>query len=203
MMFTGIVSDLAKIILVSETPERGTRFEIASHFDLSTIKLGASIAHNGVCLTVVDIKDDVYAVEVSGETVSKTTLGQWRVGDQINLERPLTLGDELGGHLVSGHVDGVGEVVAMADDGASRRIQIAVPQNLARFIAPKGSVTVDGVSLTINEVVDDPATGCRFGINVIPHTQQVTSLGFLRQGQKVNLEIDLVARYVARLTEKE
>ena len=195
-MFTGIVSDLAEIVSVQHREDRGTRFQVASHYNLSTIPLGASIAHNGVCLTVVNIKNDVYDVEVSAETLSKTTLGEWTKGRRINLERPLTLGDELGGHMVSGHVDGVGQVVSITPDGASQRLVFDAPNDLAKFIAPKGSITVDGVSLTVNEV-----EGSRFGVNIIPHTQEVTTLGLLSQGDKVNLEIDLIARYVARLNQ--
>ena len=197
-MFTGLVTDLAEIHSVHHTADRGTRFRVACHYDLGGIPLGASIAHNGVCLTVVDIKDGLYDVEVSAETLSKTTLGDWAAGRRINLERPLALGDELGGHMVSGHVDGVGRLVESTPDGASRRLVFEAPGALSRFIAPKGSITVDGVSLTVNEVLGD-----RFGINVIPHTQQVTTLGFLRPGDTVNLEIDLIARYVARLISKE
>jgi len=197
-MFTGIVTDLAEIASVQHTKERGTRFEIASHYDLGGIPIGASIAHNGVCLTVVDIKNGLYTVEVSAETLSKTMLGSWAKGSKINLERPLTLGDELGGHMVSGHVDGVGLVHSITPDGASQRFVFEAPATLAKFIAPKGSITVDGVSLTVNEV-----EGARFGVNIIPHTQEVTTLGLLHQGDKVNLEIDLIARYVERLISKE
>ena len=197
-MFTGIVTDLAEITAVLHTPERGTRFEVACHYDLATIPLGASIAHNGVCLTVVDVKNGLYAVEVSAETLSKTSMSEWKPGRKINLERPLALGDELGGHMVSGHVDGVGTVVSITADGASQRFVFEAPAELAKFIAPKGSMTVDGVSLTVNEV-----DGARFGVNIIPHTQEVTSLGTLKVGEKVNLEIDLIARYVARLLQGE
>ena len=197
-MFTGIVTDLAEIVAVKHTAERGTRFEIASHYDMTKIPLGASIAHNGVCLTVVDIKDGVYAVEVSAETISKTSMGDWVAGRRINLERPLALGDELGGHMVSGHVDGVGTVVSITADGASKRFVFQAPDDMAKYIAPKGSMTVDGVSLTVNEV-----DGAQFGVNIIPHTQDVTTFGRLKAGDKVNLEIDLIARYVARLLQGE
>ena len=197
-MFTGIVTDLAEIVGVSHTPERGTRFEIKSNYDMSTVPLGASIAHNGVCLTIVDIKNGVYAVEVSEETISKTSMGDWQVGRRINLERPLALGDELGGHMVSGHVDGVGHVVSIAADGASKRFVFQAPADMAKYIAPKGSMTIDGVSLTVNEV-----DGAKFGVNIIPHTQDVTTFGRYRVGDKVNLEIDLIARYVARLLQGE
>ena len=197
-MFTGIVTDLAEIAAVHHTPERGTRFEIATHYDPATIVIGASIAHNGVCLTVVDVKNGVYAVEVSAETISKTSMGDWQPGRKINLERPLALGDELGGHMVSGHVDGVGTVVSITADGASKRFVFDAPADMAKYIAPKGSMTVDGVSLTVNEV-----DGARFGVNIIPHTQEVTCFGSYRVGDKVNLEIDLIARYVARLLQGE
>jgi riboflavin synthase len=197
-MFTGIVTDLAEIVSVNHTVERGTRFEVKTSYDMKDVPLGASIAHNGVCLTVVDVKNGVYAVEVSLETISKTTLGEWQKGRRINLERPLALGDELGGHMVSGHVDGVGHLVSQIPDGASMRLVFQAPESLAKYIAPKGSITVDGVSLTVNEV-----DGARFGVNIIPHTQEVTTLGLLTTGDKVNLEIDLIARYVARLIGKD
>ena len=197
-MFTGIVTDLAEIVSVQHTPQRGTRFDVKTRYDLKDVPIGASIAHNGVCLTVIDIKSDIYCVEVSEETLSKTTLGDWRAGRKINLERPLALGDELGGHMVSGHVDGVGRLVSQVPDGASQRLVFQAPDALAKYIASKGSVTVDGVSLTVNEV-----DGATFGVNIIPHTQEVTTLGLLAPGDKVNLEIDLIARYVARLMGKE
>jgi len=197
-MFTGIVTDLAEIVSVNHTAERGTRFEVKTSYDMKDVPLGASVAHNGVCLTVVDIKNGVYAVEVSEETISKTTLGEWQKGRRINLERPLSLGDELGGHMVSGHVDGVGHLVTQTPDGASMRLVFRAPDSMAKYIAPKGSITVDGVSLTVNEV-----DGATFGVNIIPHTQEVTTLGLLTTGDKVNLEIDLIARYVARLIGKD
>lgn len=197
-MFTGIVTDLGEIRRVARQAGRETRFEIGTSYDLGTIGIGASIAHNGVCLTVVDKGVDWYAVEVSAESISKTTMGDWAEGDRVNLERAMKVGDELGGHIVSGHVDGVATVVAIADENQSRRFVFQSPDNLARFVAPKGSVALDGVSLTVNEV-----DGSRFGINVIPHTQAVTTFGRLRQGDPVNMEIDMLARYVARLLDKE
>ena len=197
-MFTGIVTDLAEIVGVSHTPERGTRFEVKTNYDMSLVPQGASIAHNGVCLTVVDVKNGVYAVEVSAETISKTSMGDWQVGRRINLERPLALGDELGGHMVSGHVDGMGHVVSITNDGASKRFVFQAPADMAKYIAPKGSMTIDGVSLTVNEV-----DGAKFGVNIIPHTQDVTTFGRYQVGDKVNLEIDLIARYVARLLQGE
>ena len=194
-MFTGIVTDVGRLRAVRET-NRDLRFEVETSFDLSTIDMGASISHAGCCLTIVEKGDNWFAVEISGETVSLTTLGAWKEGDPINLERAARVGDELGGHIVSGHVDGVGEVVSIESEGGSHRVKIRVPRPLHRFIAPKGSITVDGVSLTVNEVEDDV-----FGVNLIPHTWDVTTLGRLVPGAKVNLEIDMLARYLARWRE--
>ena len=194
-MFTGIVTDVGRLRAVRET-NRDLRFEVETSFDLSTIDMGASISHAGCCLTIVEKGDNWFAVEISGETVSLTTLGAWKEGDPINLERAARVGDELGGHIVSGHVDGVGEVVSIESEGGSHRVKIRVPRPLHRFIAPKGSITVDGVSLTVNEVEDDV-----FGVNLIPHTWDVTTLGRLKPGSKVNLEIDMLARYLARWRE--
>jgi riboflavin synthase len=164
--------------------------------DTATIPVGASIGCSGCCLTAVELGPDWFAADASAETLSRTTLGRWRAGTQVNLERSLRLGDELGGHLVSGHVDGVGEVRSATPEHGSTRIVFRVPANLARFIAVKGSIAVDGVSLTVNEVTDDT-----FGVNIIPHTAAVTCFGSLRPGDAVNLEIDMLARYVARLAE--
>ncbi|MBI2239603.1 MAG: riboflavin synthase [Magnetospirillum gryphiswaldense] len=197
-MFTGIVTDLGEIRRVVRSPGKETRFEVKTTYDLGGIDIGASIAHNGVCLTIVDKGEDWYAVEVSAESVSKTTLGAWEQGDRVNLERAMKVGDELGGHIVSGHVDGVATVVSITEENESKRFVFESPENLAKFVAPKGSVALDGVSLTVNEV-----DGRRFGINVIPHTQAVTTFGRLRQGDRVNMEIDMLARYVARLLDKE
>ena len=194
-MFTGIVTDVGRLRAVRET-NRDLRFEVETSFDLATIDMGASISHAGCCLTIVEKGDNWFAVEISGETVSLTTLGAWKEGDPINLERAARVGDELGGHIVSGHVDGVGEVVSIESEGGSHRVKIRVPRPLHRFIAPKGSITVDGVSLTVNEVEDDV-----FGVNLIPHTWDVTTLGRLAPGAKVNLEIDMLARYLARWRE--
>ena len=194
-MFTGIVTDVGRLRAVRET-NRDLRFEVETSFDLSTIDMGASISHAGCCLTIVEKGDNWFAVEISGETISLTTLGAWKEGDPINLERAARVGDELGGHIVSGHVDGVGEVVSIESEGGSHRVKIRVPRPLHRFIAPKGSITVDGVSLTVNEVEDDV-----FGVNLIPHTWDVTTLGRLAPGAKVNLEIDMLARYLARWRE--
>ena len=200
-MFTGIVTDIGTVRAVTKTGEgegEGRRFEVETRFDVDGIDIGASIAHAGACMTVVAKGTNWYAIEVSGESLSKTTLGAWRVGTQINLERAMCLGDELGGHMVSGHVDGVGEVTQRENDGDSVRFRFRAPENLAKYLAPKGSITIDGVSLTVNEV-----EGAEFGINVIPHTQDATTIGALGVGDKVNLEIDMLARYVARLLGQE
>jgi riboflavin synthase len=197
-MFTGIVTDLGEVQRVLCGEGRETRFEIASRYDYATIDIGASIAHNGVCLTVVERGPGWHAVEASAETLSKTTLGGWAEGARVNLERALKVGDELGGHIVSGHVDGVARVAGIHPDNQSLRFTFEAPVDLARFVAPKGSVALDGVSLTVNEV-----DGRLFGINVIPHTQSVTTFGGLRPGDVVNMEIDMLARYVARLLERE
>jgi riboflavin synthase len=194
-MFTGIVTDVGRVRSVRET-NRDRRYEVETAFDLSTVEIGASIAHAGCCLTVVEKGEGWFAVEVSGETLDKTTLGDWREGRRVNLERAARVGDELGGHIVSGHVDGVGEVVSVAEEGGSHRVRIRVPRPLHRYIAPKGSITVEGVSLTVNEVEDDV-----FGVNLIPHTWDVTTLGELAPGARVNLEIDMLARYLARWRE--
>ena len=194
-MFTGIVTDVGRVRAVRDT-NRDRRIEVETAYDLSSIPMGASIAHAGCCLTVVDKGDGWFAVEVSGESLDKTTLGRWREGARINLERPTRVGDELGGHIVSGHVDGVGEVVSIEPEGGSHRVRIKAPQPLHRFIAPKGSIAVEGVSLTVNEVEGDV-----FGVNIIPHTFEVTTLGELKPGHPVNLEIDMLARYLARWQE--
>lgn len=195
-MFTGIVTDVGTVRRVAS--DASTRFEIATSYDLATVAMGASIACAGVCLTVVEKGADSFAVEVSNETLAHTTLGDWVAGRRINLERPLCAGDELGGHIVSGHVDAVSELLSRAPDGDSVRFVFALPASLAMFIAPKGSVTIDGVSLTVNEVEEGS-----FGVNLIPHTLEVTSLGALQVGHRVNLEIDLVARYLARMIRPE
>ena len=193
-MFTGIITDIGTVRAIAKAGD--TRFEITTTYDLAGVDMGASIACSGCCLTVIAKGPDWFAVQASGETLSKTTLGQWNKGTRINLERALKLGDELGGHIVSGHVDGIGQIVAITPDGESRRFRIRVPLALARFIAPKGSVAVDGTSLTVNEV-----DGADFGVNIIPHTQAVTIWGDMKVGQAVNIEIDMLARYVARLAE--
>ena len=197
-MFTGIVTDLGEVRRVVRGQGQDARFEVGTHYDLSTVDIGASIAHNGVCLTVIEKGGDFYVIQASAETLSKTTLGDWQVGTRVNLERACKVGDELGGHIVSGHVDGVARVVSITRENESLRFTFEAPVELAKFVAPKGSVALDGVSLTVNEV-----DGRRFGINVIPHTQAVTTFGGLREGDCVNMEIDMLARYVARLLERD
>lgn len=197
-MFTGIVTDLGEVRRVVKGVGKETRFEINTRYATDTIEIGASIAHNGVCLTIIETGPGWYAIEASAETLSKTTLGDWVEGARVNLERALKVGDELGGHIVSGHVDGVAEVVAITPENQSLRFAFKAPEDLAKFVAPKGSVAIDGVSLTVNEV-----DGRIFGINVIPHTQAVTTFGALRPGSRVNMEIDMLARYVARLLERD
>ncbi|MBF0093778.1 MAG: riboflavin synthase [Alphaproteobacteria bacterium] len=195
-MFTGIVTDRGSVRRIERHGE--TRFEFNTSYDMQSVDTGASIACCGCCLTVIDKGPGWFAVQVSAETLSKTTLGDWREGSPVNFERALKVGDELGGHIVSGHVDGVAEVADIRPDGESMRFTFRAPQSLKSFVAPKGSVALDGVSLTINEV-----DGALFGINVIPHTQAVTTFGSLTAGSKVNMEIDMLARYVARLLQKD
>ncbi|WP_296479531.1 riboflavin synthase [Roseinatronobacter sp.] len=178
--------------------EGDLRARISTGYDMSGVDLGASIASDGVCLTVVTKGPDWYEVQVSAETVSKTNLGRWKPGQRVNLERALKVGDELGGHIVSGHVDGVAEVVGLQHEGGSTRLKFRAPDHLAGFIAPKGSVALDGTSLTVNEV-----SGAEFGVNLIPHTKQVTTWGDVALGDLINLEIDTLARYVARLRDWE
>ena len=185
-MFTGIITDIGTITHVVE--EGDLRVRIGTGYDTGGIDMGASIASDGVCLTVVDLGPDWYEVQVSAETVSKTNLSAWAVGKRLNLERALRVGDELGGHIVSGHVDGVAVVTGVADEGDSTRVTLEAPEDLARFIAPKGSVALNGTSLTVNEVY-----GASFGINFIPHTKQVTTWGRVAVGDRVNLEIDTLA----------
>lgn len=196
-MFTGIITDQGRILELTQAGDLTVK--IGTGYDVSGIDLGASIACDGVCLTVVDLGTDPenwFAVQVSAETISKSNLGTWAVGRTVNLERALKVGDELGGHIVSGHVDGVAAVVDIRDEGDSTRVTFEAPADLARFIAPKGSVALNGTSLTVNEV-----EGNRFGINFIPHTKSVTTWGRVAVGDAINLEIDTLARYVARLAE--
>lgn len=196
-MFTGIVTDMGEVIALDQKGD--LRARIATAYDVAGIDIGASIACEGVCLTVVALgasPRNWFDVEISAETVSKTNIGGWALGQRINLERALKVGDELGGHIVSGHVDGVAEVVSCTPEGDSLRVTFRAPEPLAKFIAPKGSVALNGTSLTVNEVA-----GREFGINFIPHTQKVTTWGTVKPGDRVNLEVDTMARYVARLRE--
>lgn len=203
-MFTGIITDIGTLRVVEQRGD--LRARIGTGYRIAGIDLGASIACDGVCLTVVAKGQDEgqdagqekgwFDVDISAETVSKTNLSGWATGKRVNLERALKVGDELGGHIVSGHVDGLAEVVALRDEGDSTRVTLRAPKALARFIAPKGSVALNGTSLTVNEV-----DGCDFGINFIPHTKQMTTWGDVALGDSVNLEIDTLARYVARLAE--
>jgi riboflavin synthase len=196
-MFTGIISDLGAV-----AAREGGRFTIRCGYPAESIALGASIACDGACLTAVEVTAEAsggstFTVDVSNETLAKTTLDEWQPGRRVNLERALKAGEELGGHLVAGHVDGVGRIVDMRADGDSRRFTVQAPAELARYIASKGSLALDGISLTVNEVAQD-----RFGINIIPHTLTHTTLGARKPGDRVNLEVDLIARYVARLIER-
>ena len=197
-MFTGIVSDIGTIASVETRGD--TRIVVDTAYDTGTVDLGASIACSGVCLTVVDKGPNWFAVDVSGETISRTADRQWIEGRRLNLERAMKLGDELGGHIVTGHVDGVAHIVSVEPDGDSRRILFSVPPALAPFLATKGSITVDGVSLTVNTVEDQDASNVtHFSVNIIPHTQGATTLGALTPGQSVNIEIDVLARYLQRM----
>ena len=193
-MFTGIITDIGRVLSVEKRGD--IRARIATAYDVDGIEIGASIASDGVCLTVIGLGPDWYEVEISAETVARTNLGGWRKGSRVNLERALRVGDELGGHIVSGHVDGVAEVISAEASGDSTRLTLRAPEALARFIAPKGSVALNGTSLTVNEV-----TGRDFTVNLIPHTRAVTTWGAVAVGDAVNLEIDTLARYVARLAE--
>ncbi len=191
-MFTGLVTDVGRVRRI-ET-QGGARLEIETGYDTATIEIGASIACSGATLTVVDKGADWFAVDVSAETLARTNIANWTEMTPVNLERPLRLGDEMGGHIVLGHVDGVGKIVAMTPDGESLRFEFEAPVELGPLIASKGYVCVDGVSLTVNEI-----DGNRFGINMIPHTRQMTTFGEAKVGDQVNLEVDVLARYVARL----
>ncbi len=196
-MFTGIITDIGQI---SSVEQRGDlRVVIATGYDTAGLALGASVACSGVCLTVVAKAPGAFSVDVSGETQSRTAAGQWIAGRRLNLERALKVGDELGGHIVTGHVDAVGRVAAVEPVGDSMRITIAVPAALAAFVAPKGSIAVDGVSLTVNTVTDQPDGSAQFTVNVIPHTAEWTTFGSITAGSDVNIEIDTLARYLARM----
>jgi riboflavin synthase len=198
-MFTGIISNIGVVTAIDRRGD--TRITIACGYAPETIAIGASIACSGVCLTAVqtgrgDVGRGWFAVEASSETLNRTTLGRWRPGTRVNLERPLKLGDELGGHMVSGHVDGIATIVSIVQEGASRRFRFEVPPDIERFMAAKGSVALDGISFTVNEV-----ESLTFGVNVIPHTLAVTTWQHAEPGQPVNVEVDMLARYVARLRE--
>jgi riboflavin synthase len=199
-MFTGIITDIGSIAKVTQSGD--TRFDVLTAYDTDTIDMGASIAHSGVCLTVIDkgkgAEGDWFAVEASKETLDVTSAANWQAGTKLNLERALKMGDELGGHIVSGHVDGLAEITAITPEGDSQRYTFKTSAALMPFIAPKGSVTLDGTSLTVNEV-----EGLTFGVNLIPHTQDVTTWGLSKVGDIINLEIDVLARYVARLKQAE
>ena len=193
-MFSGIVTDVGRVRTIADAPASGLRLEIATAYDTGTVALGASIACSGPCLTVVDKGAGWFAVDVSRETADRTNLGDWREGSGVNLERALALGDELGGHLVTGHIDGVAVIEAAEPEGESLRLTMRCPADLSRFVASKGSVALDGVSLTVNEVAGDT-----FGINLIPHTLAHTTFQNCAAGRRLNLEVDLIARYLARL----
>jgi riboflavin synthase len=196
-MFTGIVTDVGT---VRSAEQRGDlRLQIATGYDLETVDLGASIACSGVCLTVVDKGGDWFAVDVSAETLSRTAADMWREGAKLNLERSLRLGDELGGHIVTGHVDAVAQVVGTCPEGDSTRVGISVPRALGPMIAPKGSVALDGVSLTVNDVRDAEDGSTHFSVNIIPHTAQRTTLGDIAGGRQLNVEVDVLARYIDRM----
>jgi riboflavin synthase len=196
-MFTGIVTDIGTVL---SAEQRGDlRLRIGTSYDLDSVDLGASIACSGVCLTVVDKGEDWFAVDISAETASHSAADHWREGARLNLERALRLGDELGGHIVTGHVDAVADVVGTCPDGDSTRVGLRVPRELAPMIAPKGSITLDGVSLTVNEVRDAEDGSVHFAVNIIPHTAQHTSLAGLRPAQHLNVEIDVLARYIERI----
>jgi len=198
-MFTGIITDIGT---VRSAEQRGDlRLTIACGYDLASVDLGASIACSGVCLTVVDKGPDWFAVDVSAESISRTAAGLWQQGARLNLERALRLGDELGGHLVTGHVDGVGTVFDASPEGDSLRLAIAAPTDLGPFIATKGSITIDGVSLTVNDVRDADDGTTHFSVNIIPHTARHSTLGAVEQGRELNLEIDVLARYLKRMAD--
>ena len=194
-MFTGIITDVGRVRRVEKRGD--ARFVIETGYDTATLDIGTSVDCSGACLTVVDKGDGWFAVDVSAETLACTTLGDWTEGDPVNLERSLRMGDELGGHIVLGHVDGVGTITGIVPDENSLRFSFEVPPQLASFIAPKGSVAVDGISLTVNVI-----EGAVFGVNIIPHTREMTTLDGASPGDRVNLEIDVLARYVARLNDQ-
>lgn len=193
-MFTGIITDVGAVRKVEQAGDM--RFVIDTHYDTSGVDIGASVACSGPCLTVVDKGPGWFAVNASAETLSKTTLGSWSEGTKVNLERSLRVGQEMGGHIVTGHVDATAKIVERHPEGDSIRFVFDIPDSLKRYVAPKGAIAIDGISLTVNEV-----EGSRFGVNIIPHTQRATCFGELQAGEEVNIEIDVLARYVARLGE--
>ena len=196
-MFTGITTDVGT---VRTSEQRGDlRLTIASSYDMATVDLGSSIACSGVCFTVVDKGDDWFAVDVSAETLSRTARDLWREGARLNLERSLKIGDELGGHIVSGHVDGVAEVIGVCPEGGSTRIGLRAPEGLALYLAPKGSITLDGASLTVNDVRNAEDGSTHFSVNIIPHTAEHTTLSEIAVGRQLNVEIDVIARYLERM----
>ena len=195
-MFTGIVTDMGTVRKVEHTGD--TRFEFNTNYDPASIRIGDSICCSGACMTVIEKGEGWFAISASAESLGCTTMGDWKAGSRVNFERSLKLGDELGGHIVSGHVDAVATIVGVTPEGESLRFVFEVPEAIKRYIASKGSVAIDGISLTVNEVEND-----RFGVNIIPHTASVTTLGVKRAGDRVNVEIDMLARYVARLLEKD
>jgi riboflavin synthase len=195
-MFTGIVTDIGEV--VSSQQRSDLRLRIKTGYDTGTIALGASIACSGVCLTVVDKGEDWFAVDVSSETVSRTASDLWREGARLNLERPLRVGDEIGGHIVTGHVDAVAEIVEVTPQGGSTRLALRLPRELGTAVAPKGSITLDGVSLTVNEVADQERATI-FSVNIIPHTGEQTTLGQAELGKQLNVEVDVLARYLDRM----
>ena len=199
-MFTGIITDIGTIRSVEARGDQ--RIVIGCDYDMAGVAIGASIACSGVCLTVVDKGGDWFAVDVSGETVSRSAAGMWTEGRRLNLERSLRVGDELGGHIVTGHVDATGTIKDITEDGASWRVDINAPAALAANIAGKGSIAIDGVSLTVNTVADQADGSADFAVNIIPHTRSVTTLGALEAGSEVNLEIDILTRYLARMQQR-
>lgn len=196
-MFTGIITDIGIITAIEHRGDLHVR--IACGYDTATIDIGASIACSGACMTVVELGPDWFAVDISQESVSRTPAGRWEVGRRLNLERSLKVGDELGGHIVTGHVDGVGTIASLAEEGDSHRVEIRAPAAIAAYLAPKGSIAVDGISLTVNSVTDQPDGSTVFGLNIIPHTFAVTTLGGMAIHDSVNLEIDVLARYLGRM----
>jgi riboflavin synthase len=197
-MFTGITTDVGTVRSAEQRGDRDLRLAIATGYDMATVDLGASIACSGVCFTVVDKGDGWFAVDVSGETLSRTAKDLWHEGSRLNLERSLRIGDELGGHIVSGHVDGIAEVTEVSPEGGSVRLGLRAPAEIAPYLAPKGSITLDGVSLTVNDVRDEDGS-THFSVNIIPHTAEHTTFGEIAAGRQLNVEIDVIARYLERM----